>query len=208
MGGDVETVLICLILLLTAPGQMWAASESAAPPVGSPIATAALQDTAPKSDSGAAEPDVAGTPDPGVDWMYHPDDASSASGDDQSDFSLTALLLKVGLGLGFVVLLAWGSAFLLKKSPMGRELSTMGSGIRILERKYLAPKRAIYLVEMGNRTLALGVTEQSIAVLSRWRAGELEIPKGDASNGGFAAQFRAILGHPNQVQVGGEGDPR
>jgi len=192
-GAKWQGIVICILLLLTTTDRMLAAGGSA-PPLGeSSTAALARQDTAHKSDGDAVEPGEARAPEAGADWMYHPDSSSLTDGDDLADFSLAALLFKVGLGLGLVVLLAWGSAFLLKKSPMGRELSTMGSGIRVLECKYLAPKRAIYLVEMGNRTLALGVTEQSIAVLSRWRAGELEIPAGEVKAGGFAAQFRSIL---------------
>ena len=76
---------------------------------------------------------------------------------------------------------------------MGQQFAPSVSGIRVLERSFLAPKRAIYLVEIGDRALALGVTEQSISVLSRWPAGQLRLPEREPRSGGFAAQFRTLL---------------
>lgn len=118
---------------------------------------------------------------------------ADTSGDSVADVSLPGLLLKVGLGLSFVVGLAWGSVYLLKKSALGQQFSPSASGIRILERSFLAPKRAIFLVEIGDRALALGVTEQSINVLSQWAAGELVLPERPQPTGRFAAQFRSLI---------------
>ncbi|MFC1526726.1 FliO/MopB family protein [Candidatus Latescibacterota bacterium] len=121
--------------------------------------------------------------------------------------SLLGLLVKVGAGLGFVVLLAWVCVFLLKKSAVGQQFSSRG-GVRVLERSYLAPKRAIYLVEIGDRTLALGVTEQNISVLSHWGIGELQLPQREEVGAGlermtsFASQFRSLLS-----RRGAEGAP-
>ena len=210
-GAQWKGVLICTILLLTAAGRVCGAGDSVPPPGEPNTATATSQDTTRKPGSAMPGSGEATATEVGADWMYQPDGASGAEGDDLTDFSLPALLLKVALGLGFVVLLAWGSVFLLKKSPLGRELSSVGSGIRVLERKYLAPKRAIYLVEMGNRALALGVTDQSITVLSRWRAGELEIPRDgrDPSGaGGFAEQFRSMLGKSARTHAQVQGGQR
>lgn len=109
------------------------------------------------------------------------------------EVSLASLLLKVGLGLSFVVGLAWGCVFLLKKSAVGQQFAPSASGIRVLQRSFLGPKRAIYLVEIGDRALALGVTESSINVLSRWPAGQLQLPERALASGGFAAHFRSLL---------------
>ena len=66
---------------------------------------------------------------------------------------------KLGLGLALVILLAWGAVYLLRPSTVGQQCSGVGKTIRIAERTYLSPKKAIYLVEIGDRTLALGVTD-------------------------------------------------
>jgi len=140
-------------------------------------------------------------------WAYADTEAA-----DQPEVSVAGLLLKVGLGLSFVVGLAWGCVFLLKKSSVGQQFAPVTAGIRILERSYLAPKRAVYLVEIGDRTLALGVTEQNISVLSRWAAGQLQLPERHTSDSGFAAQFRSLLERGanrsrNESSVGASGQP-
>lgn len=209
-----SAVLICITLLLALSCRADGADGNVAPPGETAVATTTPQDVSGDPDSAALASGQATPAEGGADWMYHPDSPDMAGSDGLDDFSLATLLLKLGLGLGFVVLLAWGSVFLLKKSPVGRELSSGGSGIRVLERKYLAPKRAVYLVEMGNRTLALGVTDQNITVLSRWRAGEMKVQTGDRDasgspqTGGFAEQLRSILGHPERASAeagGGQG---
>ena len=133
------------------------------------------------SADGASQPEEAT-------WAY-----AERSADGAPEVSLAGLLLKVGLGLSFVVGLAWGCVFLLKKSSLGQQFAPATAAVRVLERSFLAPKKAIYLVEIGDRTLALGVTEQSINVLSRWPAGQLQLPDRGLPTSGFAAQFRSLL---------------
>ncbi len=107
-----------------------------------------------------------------------------------------AMMVKLGLGLALVVLLAWGTVFLLRKSAFGQHFGTAGNNIRVMERFYLGPKKAIYLVEIGGRALALGVTDTAITPLTQWQAGELEVAPNPAASPSFAAQFRAMLGAP------------
>ena len=128
--------------------------------------------------------------------------APEAAAEGAPEVSLAGLLVKVGLGLSFVVGLAWGCVFLLKRSAVGQQLAPSGGGIRVLERSFLAPKRAIYLVEVGDRTLALGVTEQSINVLSRWPAGQLQLPERKLPGSSFAAQFRSFLNRTDEHGTG------
>lgn len=116
-------------------------------------------------------------------------DTDEAAGD-----SIWGVAMRLGFGLSIVVLLAWGAAYLLKKSSLGRQLGTDSGTIRIVERAYLGPKKAVYLVEIGGRALALGVTETNIAPLSQWEAGEIELKPRDAAPSPFAAQLKSILG--------------
>ncbi len=114
--------------------------------------------------------------------------------DEVAEESVWGIAVRLGFGLSLVVLLAWGAAYLLKKSALGRQLGSDSGAIRIVERAYLAPKKAIYLVEIGGRALALGVTETNIAPLSQWEAGEIELKPRDATPSPFAAQLKNILG--------------
>ena len=105
---------------------------------------------------------------------------------------------KLGLGLALVLLLAWGGVYLLRQSTVGQQFSGVGKTIRIAERTYLSPKKAIYLVEIGDRTLALGVTDEHITPLSEWQAGELELAPAPAPGGAFANQFKKLLKQGSQ----------
>lgn len=118
-------------------------------------------------------------------------------------FSLFPLLAKVSLGLGFVVLLAWGTVYLLRRSALGQGLSSPGSAVRVIDRNWLGPKKAIYLVDIAGRTLALGVTEESISVLSCWEDGQIQIAPRSQGPGAFATQFRALLSRGRQAAGGG-----
>jgi flagellar biosynthetic protein FliO len=114
-----------------------------------------------------------------------------------------AMMVKLGLGLALVILLAWGSVFLLRKSALGKQFGGTSRSIRVVERFYLGPKKAIYLVEVGGRPLALGVTDAAITPLTQWQPGELDLSPPPASPSSFAAQFRDLLGQ--QRPAGQEG---
>lgn len=104
-----------------------------------------------------------------------------------------AMMVKLGLGLALVILLAWGTVFLLRKSTFGQQFAGSGQNIKVLERFYLGPKKAIYLIEIGGRALALGVTETAITPLSQWQPGELELASRTTASPSFAAQFRNLI---------------
>jgi flagellar biosynthetic protein FliO len=111
------------------------------------------------------------------------------------------MMAKLGLGLALVILLAWGSVFLLRRSAFGRQFGGVGQTIRVVERFYLGPKKAIYLVEIGGRPLALGVTDAAITPLTQWQAGELDLAPRPPASPSFADQFRGLLG---QARRGGQ----
>ena len=114
--------------------------------------------------------------------------------------SLFSMITKLSLGLGLVIFLVWGSVWLLRKSALGQKFGATGDTIQVLERSFLSPKKSIYLVKIGGRTLALGVTEENIALLAEWQVGELEIasPK-SSSPGSFATQLKTLLGQSEKV---------
>ncbi len=109
-----------------------------------------------------------------------------------------SISMRLGLGLALVVLLAWGAAHVLRKSTLGRQLGADNSLIRVAERAYLGPKKAVFLVEIGDRALALGVTDEHIATLAEWGAGELNISPPAEKASPFAAQLRNVLKHTTQ----------
>lgn len=114
---------------------------------------------------------------------------------DSGDISMASVILKLGLGLGVVVLLVWGSVAVLRKSSIGKQFSANTGRIRVIERSYLGPKKSICLVRIGKRALALGVTEGSITTLAELDDEDLPavvVPTG-VDGTSFVAQFRSLL---------------
>jgi flagellar biogenesis protein FliO len=144
----------------------------------------------------------------------HPPDAAPLAADslgrtgwasEEEEASYWGVLARLGLGLAVVMFMAWGGVLLLRKSSLGQSLGASTGAIRVAERTYLGPKKAIYLVEIGDRTLALGVTEEHITPLSQWQAGELTLEKADPPASPFAVQLRNLLGHRRgEDQAAGE----
>ena len=76
------------------------------------------------------------------------------------------MVTRMGLSLIAVILLIWGAVQLLKKfSPGGMNGST-NSHVRVLDRVYIAPKKSIYVVQIGDKALALGVSDQQMTNLT------------------------------------------
>ncbi len=127
-------------------------------------------------------------------YVSAPYDDSVVTGD-ASGVSMFSVILKLGLGLGVVILLVWGSVAVLRKSSLGKQFSANTGRIRVLERSYLGPKKSICLVRIGQRALALGVTEGSITTLAQLDDEDLPVVTDPADSDGnsFVAQFRSIL---------------
>ena len=119
--------------------------------------------------------------------------------------SYWSLIFKLGVGLTAVIALAWGAVFLLRKSSLGQQLGGGGSGcIRVKERAFLGPKKAIYLVDIGEHTIAVGVAEAQIALLGQWQPGELKFSPPPESGPTFGGQFKNVLGQLQKKSEGGK----
>ncbi|MBI4531941.1 MAG: flagellar biosynthetic protein FliO [Candidatus Latescibacteria bacterium] len=84
---------------------------------------------------------------------------------------LVGLTLKLLVSLVLIIFLIWLSVYLIKKTSMAKGLGLQfgGSGlIEVLERSYIAPKKAIYIIKVGGKVLALGVTDTSITTLAEF----------------------------------------
>ena len=81
--------------------------------------------------------------------------------------SLIGLLFRVGLSLGFIVLLIWGAVWVMRRfSDVKPGSAGGGELVEILGRSYIAPKKAVYVLRVGDRALAVGVTESTITPLT------------------------------------------
>ena len=76
---------------------------------------------------------------------------------------LLALLI---LSLIVVLALIWGAMYLLRRIS-GRGAPGLGkSHVRVLERAHIAPKKAVYVIQVGSRALAVGVSEAGMSTLA------------------------------------------
>ena len=140
-------------------------------------------------------------------WLAGEASADGSTGIELADPSYVDVLVKLGLGLGLVVILAWGMVWLLRRSSLGQQFGGVGSAVRVVERTFLGPKRAVYLVEIGDRTLALGVTEANIALLAEWAAGELTVEPPARPVSAFGTQLKSLLGQMSNSDIASESAP-
>jgi|TARA_B100000959_G_scaffold287044_1_gene368839 flagellar protein FliO/FliZ len=123
------------------------------------------------------------------------------------EMSMMPLIAKVCMGLGLVVALAWGSVWLLRRTTLGQGAVGVGSVVRVMERTWLGPKKAIFLVDIAGRTLALGVTDEQISVLSSWEEGQIDVAQPTpATTGTFAIQLKSLLKRGHGANDGVEGE--
>ena len=92
-----------------------------------------------------------------------PDDVNPGSG----GVDAYGLMARMALSLAVVVAVIWGALALIRRLSGRNGLSGSGrSRIRVLERSYIAPKKAVYIVQVGERSLALGVTDTQLTTLA------------------------------------------
>ena len=80
--------------------------------------------------------------------------------------SLIGLLFRVAVSLAFIVLLIWGAVWVMRRfSGAGAGRAGSDGLVDVLGRTYIAPKKAIYVLRVGDRALAVGVTESTMMPL-------------------------------------------
>jgi len=82
------------------------------------------------------------------------------------DIGTGSLILRLFVSLVLIIGLIYLSLYLLKKSSLGLKKNRAGDLVQVLERSYISPKKGIFIVKIGSRVVALGVTETQINLLS------------------------------------------
>lgn len=89
---------------------------------------------------------------------------------------VSSLITRMVLSLGVVLLLIWGAVHVLQRiSGRSNKIGGTESHIRVLDRTYLAPKKAVYVLKIGSRSLAVGVTDTQITPLAELDAEETNL---------------------------------
>ena len=110
--------------------------------------------------------------------------------------SFSGLLFRVILALGLIVLLIFGAVRALRTFG-GRAGIPAAGKVKVLDRCYLAPKRALYTVRMGARTVVVGVTDTAITPVMEFSSEEGERlypdrPEAVEETEGFQAILRGV----------------
>ena len=101
------------------------------------------------------------------------------------DTSLVALLVRVVVSLGVVLMVMWGAAVVLRRSGVTGTAAASGGrrGLRrrpvpveIVSRHGLTRGASITVVRMGTRGLVLGVTEHQVSLLTEIDPAEFDAP--------------------------------
>ncbi|MDO9068550.1 MAG: flagellar biosynthetic protein FliO, partial [Deltaproteobacteria bacterium] len=106
------------------------------------------------------------------------------------EFSFLASFLQMIAALALVIgliLVTWHfSGKLMRGLPVGQHLAS--KHIRIVETRYLGPKRALLLIEVGGEYLLLSSSDNSLHLIKQIdMLEEIEVIEDKTDQGGFAA---------------------
>jgi len=113
--------------------------------------------------------------------------AGDASG---QEFSFLAgflqMIAALALVIGLILVTWYFSGKLMRGLPVGQRLS--GRHIRLVETRYLGPKKALLLVEVGGEYLLLSSSDNSISLIKQIdMLEEIEVIEEKSEQSGFAS---------------------
>src|SRR6185295_5429183 len=107
--------------------------------------------------------------------------------------TLIRLFLALGLTIGLIFTTVWGLKIVWEKRGWNN-LTEEGKPVKVLTSTYLAPRKSIHLVEVGNRILVLGVGNNEVNCLDVIQEPEeVESLRSASSQQGFPKIFDRVL---------------
>jgi flagellar biosynthetic protein FliO len=95
-----------------------------------------------------------------------PDPWAGGAASPGGETSMIGLLFRIAVSLAFIVLLIWGAVWVMRRFSDGGLRPSAGEGlVEVLGRTYIAPKKSVYVLRVGDRALAVGVTESTLTPL-------------------------------------------
>ncbi|MDD5285461.1 MAG: flagellar biosynthetic protein FliO [Desulfuromonadaceae bacterium] len=115
---------------------------------------------------------------------------ASAGDSPGQEFSFLASLIQMIAALALVVgliLVTWHfSGKLMRRLPVGQHL--ISKHIRLVETRYMGPKRALILIEVGGEYLLLSSSDNGLSLIKQINMlEEIEVIEEKSEQGGFAA---------------------
>lgn len=107
-------------------------------------------------------------------------------------------LLKLLGALVLILVIIYGSVWLMKRFS-GARTGGGGNSITVLERHFLAPKQALYLVKVGQRHMLVGGSESGLRHLTDLEAEDLSAGPKDKARPGEESKFNRVLKQARQT---------
>ena len=92
------------------------------------------------------------------------------------------LFIRTMLALVFLIILGVG-AFYVSKRLLPKLANRPSKEIRVVETVHLGPRKAVHLIEVGNRRFLIGSTNENIRKLAEVTAGFPDLPEADIDLG-------------------------
>ena len=111
--------------------------------------------------------------------------------------SVLPSLTRIAVSLCVIVAIIYLTVFLLKKLSNSHIGGRKGTAIQIVEQTYLAPKKSVCLLKLADRAVLVGITENSMNLLTEmeWDALPQEtIEKSDRAHAGFQGFLNEAAG--------------
>lgn len=106
--------------------------------------------------------------------------------------TLMRLLLALAVTIGLIVLTVWGLKWVWGKRGLN-QWTEEGKVLRVLATTYISPRKSIYLVEVGNRILVVGVGGEEMRCLDVIREPEEVDALRGAAQQGFPKIFNRVI---------------
>lgn len=101
-------------------------------------------------------------------------------------------LIKLVLALGLILVIIYGSVWLMKRFSLGKMVGN-SELISVVDKRFLAPKQAVYLLKVGKQHLLVGSSEAGLTKIAALASEDLEekpLPPGSAP---ASSKFNRVL---------------
>ncbi len=101
-------------------------------------------------------------------------------------------LIKLVLALGLILVIIYGSVWLMKRFSLGKVVGN-SELISVVDKRFLAPKQAVYLLKVGKQHLLVGSSEAGLTKIAALTSEDLEekpLPPGTAP---ASSKFNRVL---------------
>ena len=121
----------------------------------------------------------------------------AAQGDALPGTNMTAISVKLIGSVALVIGLLYAAMYAIKRLGPGFKLGGIKQdAVSVLHKRHIAPKKAIYILKIGQRSMVVGVTDTQISHLADLSAEDLESIEAEGSHKGRSFRQYLLGGEP------------